>query len=48
MPLAFLGAAVWGLTIEQVVILTTAEEVFKVIMCLIRFRKGKWIHDLTK
>ena len=47
-PLAFLGAAVWGLTIEQVVILTTAEEVFKVIMCLIRFRKGKWIHDLTK
>lgn len=46
-PLAFLGAMAWNMTVEQVVLLTAAEEVFKVVACLIRLKSGKWIRDLT-
>jgi putative MATE family efflux protein len=47
-PLAFLGATIWGLNIYLIVIIANLEELFKLIIALWRFKTGKWINDLTK
>lgn len=47
-PLAFLGAAVFHLPVQWVVLLTTLEEVVKGIVCLVHLRRGRWIHDMTQ
>jgi Na+-driven multidrug efflux pump len=46
-PLAFLGGLVWGLPVQQVVILIIVEEFFKVILGLRRLRSQKWINQLN-
>ncbi|MDW7657483.1 MAG: MATE family efflux transporter [Bacillota bacterium] len=46
-PLAFIGGLVWGLPVQQVVILIIVEEFFKVILGLRRLRSKKWINRLN-
>jgi len=46
-PLAFLGALVFKMPVQHVVILTISEEVAKMALGLWRLRSGKWIHELT-
>lgn len=47
-PAAFLGAFVFHMTVEQVVLLVTLEEVAKCIICILRLRSNKWIHSVTE
>lgn len=46
-PLALLGGFVLQLPIYYLYLLISLEEVYKVIISLIRIRSGKWINDLT-
>lgn len=46
-PLAFIGGLVLRLPVEQVVILITAEELFKAILGYFRFRSRKWLNRLV-
>lgn len=46
-PLAFLGAMVFHLPVEQVVLLTTIEEIIKFCFCMRRLKNRKWVHDMT-
>ena len=47
-PLAFLGAVYWKLPVEYVVALIGTEELIKFAAVMIRYRSGKWIHDITQ
>lgn len=47
-PLAFLGALLWQLPIEQVILLVTMEEVVKFFPCLVRLRNNKWAKNLIQ
>lgn len=46
-PLAFLGGLVWKLPIYAVYTLVMTEEIFKFIFGYLRYRKKKWIRNLT-
>lgn len=46
-PLAFLGALVWGLPIYAVYALVLLEEVYKMILGYLRYRQKKWLRNLT-
>ena len=46
-PLAFLGAMVWKLPIYYVYALVMSEEIYKMILGTIRYRKKKWIKNLA-
>ena len=46
-PIAFIGAVFWKLPVEYVVALISIEEIVKFAACVIRYRSGKWIHDIT-
>ncbi len=46
-PLAFLGGLVWKLPIYVVYTLVMTEEIFKFIFGYLRYRKKKWIRNLT-
>ena len=47
-PLAFIGAFAWHLTVEQVYLLVLVEEVVKLGFAFTRFLSGKWVHDLVR
>ncbi|MDO4488019.1 MAG: MATE family efflux transporter [Eubacteriales bacterium] len=47
LPLVLLGAFVWKLPIVAVYALSLLEEVLKTFACLIRYRKKKWLRNLT-
>ena len=47
-PLAFVGAFVFGLPVYWVYVLVVTEEIFKVVIGLRRIFKGPWIHHLTE
>ncbi len=44
-PLAYLAAAVWHLSIEWVMLIVNIEVVTKSVLCLLRLRSGKWMHN---
>ncbi|MBC8531906.1 MATE family efflux transporter [Gehongia tenuis] len=46
-PLAFLGAAVFHFTVEQVYMLIMIEPAAKCVLCYFRMRGNKWIKDVT-
>lgn len=46
-PLAFIGALVLKLPVNQVLLLATMEEVFKAIIAYPRIKSRKWIRDVT-
>ena len=46
-PLAFLGGLVWRLPIYIVYTLVMTEEIFKFVLGYLRYRKKKWIRNLT-
>lgn len=46
-PMAAIGAFIWHLPPPTVYLLATAEEIIKLIICLIRVFSGKWIHNLA-
>lgn len=46
-PLAFLGAVVWKLSLPLVVALSFADEIVKCLVTLWRFASKKWIHVLV-
>lgn len=46
-PLAFLGALVWGLPIYVVYALVLLEEIYKMILGYWRYRQKKWLRNLT-
>nr|MCR4804613.1 hypothetical protein [Clostridia bacterium] len=45
-PLAFLGALVWKLPIDLLVLLCEAESVIKAVILYARYRSGKWIKNM--
>lgn len=45
-PLAFMGAALWHLPIQWVVILASTEEITKLSIGLLRVKSKKWIHEI--
>jgi len=45
-PLAFLGAMVWHCSIAQVFLLITLEEVAKFVVCVIRLKSNRWLHNM--
>jgi putative MATE family efflux protein len=47
-PLAFMGAFWWHLTVEQVVALISLEEFVKTGVSFWRLKSGRWIHDVTE
>jgi Na+-driven multidrug efflux pump len=47
-PLAFLGAFVFGWPVYAVYACTCLDEVGKIPWVMIRFRKYKWVQDLTR
>jgi putative MATE family efflux protein len=46
MPLAFLGQSVWKLSVAAVFALITAQELFKFVLCWMRFISKRWINNL--
>lgn len=46
-PLAAIGAFIWGLPVEQVYLLASLEEIIKVLYGFYRFKSRKWINNLT-
>ena len=47
-PLSFLGAYVFHLRLEFVVMMLMMEEVVKAILCVWRFKSYKWIHNMVE
>ena len=47
-PLVALGGLALGLSLPQVMLLSYIESAAKVILGLLRFRSGKWIHNLVR
>jgi putative MATE family efflux protein len=47
MPLIYFGQSVWKLPVEIVYILATSQEIFKIVLCLIRFYSKRWINNLV-
>lgn len=47
-PVCFLGAIILRWPIEKVYLLIAAEEVVKLILAFIRFKRGRWINDFTR
>jgi Na+-driven multidrug efflux pump len=47
-PMAYLGAFVFHLPVYFVVVMLLADEVFKLVMVMLRFTSKKWINNLTK
>ncbi len=45
-PLAFLGAMAFHLPVEQVALLVTLEEIVKCVVCLIRLKSNRWLHNV--
>ena len=45
-PLAFLGACVFRLPVERVVLLICVEELVKCTFVLLRLKSGKWLHPM--
>lgn len=45
-PMAFIGSIFLGLTVSQVMILVSLEEVIKFIASIVRLRSGKWIKNI--
>ena len=45
---AYLGANVLELPVYWVYLMVTSEELIKNVLCLFRFRSGKWINNLVK
>ena len=46
-PLAFLGALVWGLPIYGVYALVLSEEIYKMLLGTLRYRQKKWLRNLA-
>ena len=46
-PLAFLSAKVWGLSLSWVIALSLSDEIIKALICLWRMKSKKWMHVLT-
>ena len=46
-PLAFLSAKVWGLSLSWVIALSLSDEIIKTFICLWRMKSRKWMHVLT-
>ncbi len=47
-PLAYLGAAVLHLPVPFVLLLMKTDEIIKAIICIIRVRSGKWLHETAR
>jgi Na+-driven multidrug efflux pump len=47
-PMAYLGANVWGLPVYLVYLCAMSEEAAKWFLGLRRYFSGKWIHNLTQ
>jgi len=47
-PIAYLGANLLGLPVFWVYLMVSSEEMIKNVMCLFRFRSGKWLNNLTR
>lgn len=45
-PMAFIGSIFLGLTVSQVMILVSLEEIIKFIASIVRLRSGKWIKNV--
>ncbi len=46
-PLAFLSGLVWKFPIHIVFAFVSLEEIYKVVLGLVRYRQGKWIRNLA-
>jgi len=46
--MAHLGANVLGLPVYWVYLMVASEEAIKAVICLLRFRSGKWINNLVR
>ncbi len=46
-PLAFLGGFYWKMPVYWVFALVCVEELSKMLVCIVRIRSKKWIHDLA-
>lgn len=47
-PLAFFGGLVLHLPIYYLYLLISLEEIYKMVLSLLRIRSARWIHDLTE
>ena len=47
-PLAFIGAFIWKLAVNEVYFLVLVEELVKLVISLSRFFSGRWVHDLVR
>lgn len=45
-PMALIGSFVLGWPVEAVVALVSIEEITKAILCMYRFRSGKWVNNI--
>lgn len=46
-PLAFLAGLVWKLPVHWVFACVSSEEVYKVVLGVIRYKQGKWVRNLA-
>jgi putative MATE family efflux protein len=47
LPLIYFGQSVWKLPVEIVYTLVTLQEIFKLVLCLMRFLSKRWINNLV-
>lgn len=47
-PMAFIGAMIFKLEVQQVMILVSIEEVVKFTLCALRLKSGKWVRSVIK